>query len=57
MDEELFGGCIITADGRFSKVSVGIDSFPDGFHRTLVRLAERQMFFNHMLEHEQHVTL
>ena len=57
MDEELFGGCIITADGRFLKVSVGIDSFPDGSHCTLVRLAERQMFVNHMLEHKQHMTL
>ena len=32
-------------------------SFPHGFHRTLVRLAERQMLVNHVLEHKQHVTL
>ena len=57
MDNDLFGGCIITADGRFLKVSVGIDSFPDGSHCTLVRLAECQMFVNHVLEHEKHVAL
>ena len=55
MDQELSGGCFITADGRFSKVNVGIDSFPDGFYCTLVRLAKRQMFLDHELHHKQQV--
>ena len=55
MDQELFGGCLIKADGRFLKVNVGIDSFPNGSQCTLVRLAKRQMFLNHELHHKQQV--
>ena len=57
MVQEEFGGFEIqgTIDGYLLKISIGderacgLNSFPHGFHCTLVRLAEGQMFVNHML--------